>query len=285
MKVCNDVYEYIAGVADEMTTLNMLSVNKKFMGEEYYRRIIQKKHSYLVKLKDTEVEYKYRRNRQTEVVVFHYYMTWRQMYIKNTYYILQLEKKYHVPYFYTSRYFPEKMWVYLNKEKEPFSRLMGKALTEGNEHVVYLLKEKELVTPREWWLCRACYSGNLALIKGIYQDVKEKYANLDFRSAFITSYRQGSIEVIQFLIDKGANEEDLHYVFKATTSNLCALKFVLSKLSKLSIAMNIQEAIREYEKRLNWIVEQLPKIKEKSVKSAEKYIENITKCIEYLKSL
>ena len=53
MNVVTDIYEYIACLADDSTTLNMLSVNKKFLDENYYRRIVEKKHPYsYLKLKE-----------------------------------------------------------------------------------------------------------------------------------------------------------------------------------------------------------------------------------------
>ena len=44
-----DVYEYLANFADDRTILNMLSVNKKFNDEKFFKRVIQRKYPLLLR--------------------------------------------------------------------------------------------------------------------------------------------------------------------------------------------------------------------------------------------
>ena len=91
MIVSKDVYGHITMFTDEQTTLNMLSVNKKFLNEEYYRRVIERKYSHLVKWKG--------RIRGINKRIMKYKMNWRMFYIKNMHYMLKIQHIYSVPYF------------------------------------------------------------------------------------------------------------------------------------------------------------------------------------------
>ena len=50
----NYIYEYITNFTDERTTLNMLSVNKKFYDEKILLRVMNKKYPLLYKIKKSE---------------------------------------------------------------------------------------------------------------------------------------------------------------------------------------------------------------------------------------
>jgi hypothetical protein len=83
MYVSKDIYEYLTNFVDENTVCNMLSVNKKFISEEYYRRVIERKYPFLLTFKDKDIDFKYEEK-------LNYRLSWRNFYIRNIYYILKI---------------------------------------------------------------------------------------------------------------------------------------------------------------------------------------------------
>ena len=60
MEISNkDIYEYIVGLADDRTVLNMLAVNKKFNDDSYFRKILEKRYPTLLLSKQNNESYKH----------------------------------------------------------------------------------------------------------------------------------------------------------------------------------------------------------------------------------
>jgi hypothetical protein len=240
MKVTKDVFECIAERADPCTALNMFSVNKKFLNEEYYKRIIEKKYRYLINLKDKKIEYKYSQNSKRTTVIFDYNLSWRQIFIKNSYYLRKLEEKYEIPYFH--KFFPEKLWTYLNKEKNPFERLFYHALLRRKRDIVKIFITKNLVSLEKCWIYTACSSGDLVLVKEMYEYSKNDI-QFDIRVAVCRSY---DVDILKFLKDKGATKEDLNECLVRGGKYVETLKFLIQ-----NGADKIDEAITEYNRIKN----------------------------------
>ena len=77
MELTKDVYEYLTNFADDKTILNMLSVNKKFNDEEFFKRVMLRKYPFLLKFKG-EGSYK-------------------EFFIRMIYYIAKLKENYDIP--------------------------------------------------------------------------------------------------------------------------------------------------------------------------------------------
>src|SRR5579883_180438 len=89
--VSKDVYTYIMNFADDRTILNMLSVNKDFNNEEFFKKVMQRKYPLLIKYKKG-------------------YKTWKQFYIGMIYYISKLYEKFDIPYINVEEYNPEDLY-------------------------------------------------------------------------------------------------------------------------------------------------------------------------------
>jgi len=51
MNIPKDVYEYLTNFGDDKTIVNMLSVNKTFRNEEFFKRVLERKYPMLISFK------------------------------------------------------------------------------------------------------------------------------------------------------------------------------------------------------------------------------------------
>ena len=58
MNIPKDIYEYLAGFADDRTIIDMLSVNKKFNDPIFFQRIFNRKYPLLMDLKPNNQDWK-----------------------------------------------------------------------------------------------------------------------------------------------------------------------------------------------------------------------------------
>lgn len=70
-----DVYEHLMNFSDDKDVLNMLSVNKKFSDESFFKKVLMKRYPFLLKYKTEDV-------------------SWRKFYISMIYYIASMKEKY-----------------------------------------------------------------------------------------------------------------------------------------------------------------------------------------------
>ena len=60
MDVSNkDIYSYIVNLADDRTVLNMLSVDRRFNDDSYFKKILEKRYPLLLKYKEENESYKH----------------------------------------------------------------------------------------------------------------------------------------------------------------------------------------------------------------------------------
>lgn len=91
MNIPKDVYEYLMNFADDRTILNMLSTNKKFNSPIFFENVIKRIYPSLIPFK-----------KENE--------SWRDFFIKMTYYIAKLEEEYVIVYTATETYNPEELY-------------------------------------------------------------------------------------------------------------------------------------------------------------------------------
>lgn len=281
MNVVTDIYEYIALLADDATTLNMLSVNKKFLDENYYRRIIEKKYPHIAKLKmyNKPVEYKHVFNRESKTITYNYVMTWRQCYIKNLKCVLKIEEIFKIPYFNTkSSYFPERLLHRLCRERNAYSLLLKEAFKAGRSDIRDIILERNLVAPQNSNLLYACKSGNLALVKETYNFLSLKLKKLNLQPGIFYAIKEEKPDILKFLLEKG-NHSDLNYalsrsIFKQSDA---LMNYLLEKG-----ADNFIECVSLLQKRLGFTEIVKSELKTHQIKSFEEYVSSMQNKLEFL---
>ena len=88
MELSKDVYEHMTNFADDATILSMLSVNKKFNDEIFFQRVLARKYPHLLNFRKEGETYK-------------------QLFIRMTYYIAKNKEEFNMPYLDAKSYNPE----------------------------------------------------------------------------------------------------------------------------------------------------------------------------------
>ena len=279
MNIVTDIYEYIACLADATTTLNMLSVNKKFLDENYYRRVIQKKYPYLANIKKhgEPFTHKYVFKREHHIETYNYVLTWRQCYIKNLKFILKIEEIFNLPYFHVKHFFPERLLQRLSREKNPYSFLLHRALEQGRADIRDIILERNLAVPTNSNLSASCRSGNVALVKETYNLLSTKLRKIDLQPGISNSVSRGNLDVLNFLLEKG-NNTDLNYaLLRSCGKENDTMKHLISKG-----ANNFTDCIIFLHQRLN--DSKNFKVKPEQLNSLQKYISSLQNNLEFLRT-
>ena len=79
MNLTKDMYEYLTNFADDRDILNMLSVDKKFSNDEFFRKVLERKYPLLLKFK-----------KENE--------THKKFYLKLIFYMSKLKTEFNIPY-------------------------------------------------------------------------------------------------------------------------------------------------------------------------------------------
>ena len=211
----------------------MLSVNKKFLNEEYYQRIIERKYPELIQFKNKDIK----TCRERKIVYLNYNLNWRNFYIKNVYYMLKIQDIYKIPYFACKKLIPERILYQMNRANTPHSWALTKALQQGNVEIINLIVGKNLADISSSSLTSAVKSGNFPLIRVIY--FHRLHKNLKY-PLFYAIYKNRR-DIVDFLTEyETPSIEDWNYCLLriCTSSNLDSIKYIISKG-----ANNISECI------------------------------------------
>ena len=90
-----DIYEYIVNLAEDRVVINMLSVNKKFDDDLYFKKILERRYPLLIKFKPEDEAYK-------------------QFYLRMVKYMAKLWEEYKIPYilkFILKKFPPPYEWL------------------------------------------------------------------------------------------------------------------------------------------------------------------------------
>ena len=93
-----DIYEYIVNLADDRDVINMLSVNRKFNDDSYFKKILEKRYPLLLNFK-TESE------------------TYKQFYLKMVKYMALLWENYKIPYIPGKDFNPQYFYERFDKDR------------------------------------------------------------------------------------------------------------------------------------------------------------------------
>ena len=208
MNIPKDLYEYLAGFADDKTIVKMLSVNKKFNDPVFFQRIFNRKYPLLIRYKkDNE--------------------NWKDFYLSMVKYISKIEEEFGIPYIPIENYNPKKTYndhkkginIYNNamffaakghmeilkllieKGADNFNDAMVSAVNEENINIniIKILIEKG-ATNLYYALRSAIEEGNIELVKLL---IEEGATDLDY--PLIIAGEKGNIEIVKLLIEKGAD--------------------------------------------------------------------------------
>jgi Ankyrin repeats (3 copies) len=172
MNIPKDVYEYLTNFADDKTILNMLSVNKTFSDEKFFQRVLQRKYPLLIEFKNG---------------------TWKQFYLRMSYYIAKLEEEFEIPYIPTKGYNPKEFYEEYKNRKDIFNSAMRYAAYGGNIKIVKLMIEKG-ATDFDTAMKYAAQGGHMDIVKLMI----EKGAD-DFTQAMKSAAKRGHVNIINYL--------------------------------------------------------------------------------------
>ena len=83
-----DIYSYIVNLAEDRDVINMLSVNRKFSDDSYFKKVLEKRYPLLLRFKSP-------------------YETYKKFYLKMVKYMSKLWEKYKIPYVAAKFFNPE----------------------------------------------------------------------------------------------------------------------------------------------------------------------------------
>ena len=168
MYLTKDTYEYLLNFTDDRTIINMLSTNKKLSQKLNVDDFFKQ---LLKKRYPFLLEFK----KENE--------TFKQFYLREIYYIAKIEEKYKIPYYSLKGYDPE------------YNYKKYRRLYNGTEPQKYYFEK--------FLLFLAVEHGNFNEIKKIINKTNDLYT---LNQALILAAKYGYLEIVKFLIVKGATD-------------------------------------------------------------------------------
>jgi Ankyrin repeats (3 copies) len=203
----------LASKMDDKTLLNFCKTNKYFNSKIcddpfFWKGRLDEKYPLLIKFKNG---------------------TWKEFYLRMTYYISKLEEKFGIPYIPTKGYNPEQFYKDNKNNEYIYDWATGYAAEGGNMEIVKMMLEKgakdfDLTTAMaakggymgivklmiekgftnfNWAMRSAAFGGHMEIVKLMI----EKGAT-DFNSAMKFASRGGHMEIVKLMIEKGAKDFD-----------------------------------------------------------------------------
>ena len=118
-----DIYEYIVNLAEDRDVINMLSVNKKFNDDLYFRKILERRYPLLLKFKLEDETYK-------------------QFYLKMVKYMAKLWEEYEIPYI-PAKSFDPGFFSYMSKyHRDIYTDSLKYAVEAENKKLIEYFLEK-----------------------------------------------------------------------------------------------------------------------------------------------
>ena len=245
MELDKDTFEYLTNFADDRTILSMLSVNKKFNDEQFFKRVIQRKYPLLLKFQKKDESVK-------------------SLFIRMTYALAKLQEDYGIPYMSTPKYNPYNFYRNWKGEKKIYNRAMDYAAQVGDLETVKSMIEKGalgydytmnqaveyghlnivqfLINKTNGYqdnhLITASTEGHLEIVKYLLEQIVFDVETIN-RALRITSSK-GHTEVAKLLIQKGATDLNGALIEASEYGHLETVKFLIQQG-----ATNFSSAIRE----------------------------------------
>lgn len=174
-----DIYEYIVGLADDRDVVNMLSVNKKFNDDTYFKKILEKRYPLLLRFKKKDETYK-------------------RFYLRMVIYIAKLWEEYEIPYIPTPDYDPEYLYVKFGRESI-YTTILMEAVEYGDINLAKHLINKGAEVNKFTYISTAV-GGNLDALKFLIDNYppKEGWLNKTFWQA-----AERNKNIVDYLKQKG----------------------------------------------------------------------------------
>ena len=230
-----DLYEYVTNFVDDKTILNMLSVNKKYNQDEFYRRVLFRNYPHLLNFKGDE--------------------TFKQLFIRMTRAIFKLEKKYRIPYIPVKTYNP----VLLSRtfHRQIYNDALGYACLSTDLKLIIRLMDR--CSEFDAGIYSAAAEGNLELVKfftsqvaGVrhhitdaaiaiaaekgYRDIVYllmQYAlygrDFFYNLPLISAARGGHIDLVQLFLDQGAYNVNEALISASSSGHMDIVKLLLEQ--------------------------------------------------------
>jgi Ankyrin repeats (3 copies) len=149
--------------------------------------------------------------------------TWKQFYLKMSYYIAKLEEEFGIPYIPTKEYNPEKFYKNYKDDEYIFDWAMDEAAEGGHMEIVKLMIEKGATTFIDA-MSKAAKGGHMEIVKLMI----EKGAT-NFSIAMYYASGEGNMEIVKLMIEKGATNFAGVMEFAAYSGYMEIVKLMIEK--------------------------------------------------------
>jgi hypothetical protein len=219
MELPKDVYLYLMNFGDDKTILNMLSVNKKFDNEDFFKTVLERKYPLITSLK-TKKE------------------TWRSFYVKMIFYIAKLKERYDFPYFPLAN--PETIYKgirFLGGDKEYVNDTkLALATSSGNIEIINKYLDNKIGNPSKALRFVDLNVKNQNRIPGYNKNksleitklLVEKGKATGFYEIMRNAAANNNREILEYLIPKGGSLKYALYG-AVTAGNIDLAKYLISK--------------------------------------------------------
>lgn len=180
-----DIYEYIVGLADDRTVLNMLAVNKKFNDDLYFKKILEKRYPLLlIKYKNEDETYK-------------------QFYLRMVKYIAELWEVYKIPYIPAEDFNPKSLLQVANSRLlNPYTLALTDAVEINDVKLAqYLLDKGAKVSILAYW--GVGYRGSVNTLKFL---MEKNNSDSWLRRALASAKENNNDEIVEYLEKLGITE-------------------------------------------------------------------------------
>jgi len=183
MEVSKDIYEYLMNFADDRTILNMLSVNKEFRDESFFKRVMERKYPAALKFKPSN-------------------QSWKQYYIETVYYVEKIYELIGYRYSNNAKRSPKNYYKFISRDNLDYILIF--AIRERDlDFVKFLVEEKGLNVNKgrgtPLWL--AAEKGDLTIVKYLVEHGAVVTIN---DGATYEAARNGYLDILKYLVEKGA---------------------------------------------------------------------------------
>ena len=177
-----DIYSYIVNLAEDRDVINMLSVNRKFSDDSYFKKVLEKRYPLLLRFKSP-------------------YETYKKFYLKMVKYMSKLWEKYKIPYVAAKFFNPEsryKQAAFL----DPYSMTLIDVAEIGNIKLAeYLIGKSGKITSPAYEAVGK--GGTVEMLKFLMsQSSKIRW----LQNALITAKEFNNREIINYLEKLGIKE-------------------------------------------------------------------------------
>ena len=235
MELNKDIYEYLTNFADNRTILNMLSVNRKFNDEQFFKRVMQRKYPLLLRFQKKDESVK-------------------SLFVRMAYALAKLEEDYGIPYISTPKYNPYEFyirWKRVSNKEEIYNQAMDYAVQAGELDIVKSMIEKG-ATEYDWVMDKAIKFGHLNIIQFLMNKINGKHntyhlmiasemGNLNvvkyllkeivfdirgLNKALVMSSSEGYTEIVRLLVQSGATDLNTALTGAALNGQLETVKYL-----------------------------------------------------------